>query len=132
MSKKSAEQAKPSTPQVAPAKYGKLPRPCDAVGSDLVKKLVPNAKNSGGTEGKSSDPSLRASCSWNGLDGYQFRWLDISFQRFESNSALGAGEKRAKEYFTKQVKDAGPKSAKDAKTADLKGLGDRSRQVIPA
>lgn len=127
----SAEKTKPSaSPRVAAAKYAKLPRPCDALGDSTVKRLVPNAKNSGGTEGKTSDTTLRGSCSWNGLDGYQFRWLDISFQRFDSNAALGAGEKRAEEYFAKQVENAKPPSAKkDAKTAAVAGLGDEAKAV---
>lgn len=127
----SAEKSqKPAQPKTAAAKYAELPRPCDALDDSTVGKLVPNAKHSRGVEGKTSDTTLRGSCSWNGLDGYQFRWLDVSFQRFESNSALGAGEKRAEEYFTKQVGNTKPKSgAKGLKAADVAGLGDEAKAV---
>ncbi|MCM2578290.1 DUF3558 family protein [Streptomyces meridianus] len=127
----SPEKTKSSTqPKPAAAKYADLPRPCHALSASTVRELVPNAKQSRGIEGKTSDTTLRGSCSWNGLDGYQFRWLDISFQRFESNSALGAGEKRAQEYFTKQVENAKPRSgAKGLKTAAVNGLGDEAKAV---
>ena len=126
-----AEQAKPSAqPKTAAAKYAELPRPCAALDKSTVRDLVPNAKHSRGVEGKTSDTTLRGSCSWNGLDGYQFRWLDVSFQRFASSSALGPGEKRAGEYFTKQVENAQPRSgAKGLKTAAVSGLGDEAKAV---
>ncbi|MEU6084700.1 DUF3558 domain-containing protein [Streptomyces sp. NPDC047108] len=120
---KSAEAA----PKVEPAKFAKLPRPCDALGKKTVKDLVPKAKNKSGSEGKSADLESRSSCSWNGLDGFQYRWLDVSFQRFESDASLGSGSERAGDYFTKQVAAAkSVKGAKKLKTATTAGVGDQA------
>ncbi|MEV6318791.1 DUF3558 domain-containing protein [Streptomyces sp. NPDC051776] len=125
-----ASKSAESTPTVAPAKYAKLPRPCDAFDKKTIKDLVPKAKNKSGSEGKSADLESRSSCSWNGLDGFQYRWLDVSFQRFESDTSLGSGSERAQDYFTKQV--AGAKSVKGAKklkAVTAAGLGDQATTI---
>ncbi|MFI1966971.1 DUF3558 domain-containing protein [Streptomyces pathocidini] len=118
--------AKPS-PTVEAAKYGKLPQPCEALAGKTVEELVPKAKSKSGTAGKSGDVQSRSTCSWNGLDGYQYRWLDVSFQRFESDATLGSGEKRAKDYFAKQI-DAtkSTQDAKDLKSGKGEGIGEES------
>lgn len=126
--KKSAKP-KPSA-SVAPAKFRKLPQPCKTLAGSTVKKLVPKAKSESGTSARSSDVDARGTCSWNGLDGYQYRWLDVSFQRFTSDTALGSGERRAKDYFAKQVD--GAKSAPGAKhvtSGTAAGLGDEATSV---
>ncbi|MGP3952971.1 DUF3558 domain-containing protein [Streptomyces sp. 7N604] len=128
---KSAEPSATPTPE--PAKYAKLPRPCTALTKKTVGNLVPKAKNKSGTVGKSADIDARGTCSWNGLDGFQYRWLDISFQRFESDPTLGSGESRAKEYFTKQVDSSKPaKGAKDLKTGTAAGVGDQAATLTYA
>jgi hypothetical protein len=122
------KSASPSaSPTIAPAKYAKLPRPCTALAEKTIKNLVPKTKNSSGTSGKSADLDSRGSCSWNGLDGFQYRWLDVSLQRFDSDTTLGSGEKRAKDYFAKQIADAkATKGAKDLKTGTAAGVGDEA------
>ncbi|MFG2195503.1 DUF3558 domain-containing protein [Streptomyces sp. NPDC048639] len=125
-----ASKSAKAGPTVAPAKYAKLPRPCGVLGKKTVKDLVPKAKNKSGAEGKSADLESRSSCSWNGLDGFQYRWLDVSLQRFASDTALGSGSKRAGDYFTKQV--AAVKSVKDAKklkTGTAAGVGDQATTI---
>lgn len=123
------DRPKPSS-TVAAAKYDQLPKPCDTIGGKTVKKLVPHAKDDAGSAGKSSDLSLRGNCAWNGLDGYQYRWLDVSLQRFESIQALGSGEKRATAYYAKAADDA--KKAPGAKNVhagtDAK-IGDQATTV---
>jgi hypothetical protein len=116
-----------SSPGVAPAKFAKLPQACEALAGKTIEELVPKAKSKSGTVGKSADINSRATCSWNGLDGYQYRWLDVSFQRFSSDLALGSGDSRAKDYFNKQVGTA--KSTPDArnlKTGTAAGVGDEA------
>ncbi|MFJ2115955.1 DUF3558 domain-containing protein [Streptomyces sp. NPDC087850] len=121
------------SPTVAPAKFAGLPEACKTISRKTVESLVPKAK--GGTAGKSSDLTTRGSCSWNGLDdngvkGSQYRWLDISLMRYDSDVTLGSGAERADEYYTKEVSGAqGTEGAKDLKTAPGTGIGDKSTTV---
>ncbi|MET8678156.1 hypothetical protein ABZW18_11335 [Streptomyces sp. NPDC004647] len=126
-----AKSAKPSaSATVAAAKYKTLPEPCGTVGKKTVGELVPKAKKKSGSAGKSADTDTRGTCSWNGLDGFQYRWLDVSLQRFESDTTLGSGERRAKDYFDQQVGGAKPPSnAKDLKTGTAGGVGDEAATV---
>ncbi|MEV6398402.1 DUF3558 domain-containing protein [Streptomyces sp. NPDC051907] len=120
-------QAKKS-PSVAPAKLVKLPDPCKSISSDTVKDLVPESK--AGSSGKSSDTASRGSCSWNGLDdngvkGSQYRWLDVSFLRYDSEEALGlSGEQRADQNYAKEVAKAkATEKAKNVKSSSVPGVG---------
>ncbi|MFD8230978.1 DUF3558 family protein [Streptomyces sp. NPDC059696] len=124
--------ASPS-PTVKAAAYDKLPEACKALSKKTLKDLVPESKS--GKEGKSDDISTRASCSWNSLDnngvkGSQFRWLNVSMLRFESDVARGPGDKLAQEYFEKQVQEAqAVEGAKSVKTEPVTGTGDRATAV---
>ncbi|MFF7649533.1 hypothetical protein ACFZCY_06695 [Streptomyces sp. NPDC007983] len=63
----------------APPRYARPPaEACTALPAARVKELVPGAKTSG-TEMKTSDLTRRSGCSWHALDGFDYRWLDISF-----------------------------------------------------
>jgi len=60
-------------------RYSKPPNDaCGAIPDAAVKKLVPGTKTSGDAM-KSSDLSRRSGCSWHALEGFDYRWLDISF-----------------------------------------------------
>ncbi|MGW2324321.1 hypothetical protein ACWC5C_00990 [Streptomyces sp. NPDC001700] len=60
-------------------RYSKPPTDaCAALPAATVKELVPGAKTSGDAM-KSSDLSRRSGCSWHALEGFDYRWLDISF-----------------------------------------------------
>ncbi|MFB7275165.1 DUF3558 domain-containing protein [Streptomyces sp. NPDC056244] len=126
--------AKPS-PTVAPAKFTGLPDACATVGRKTVDSLVPKAKVKGGTAGKSSDVAARASCSWNGLDdngvkGSQYRWLDVSLTRYDSDVTLGSGAERATEFYAKEVAGArATEGAKQIKAAPGSGIGDEATTV---
>ncbi|WP_407560385.1 DUF3558 domain-containing protein [Streptomyces sp. 184] len=118
-----------SEPQIEPAKFAKLPDPCDALAKDSVKDLVPGAKNTAGTAGKSADTAQRSSCSWTGLKGYQWRWLDVSYQRYDSDPAVGSGADRAAEYYAKQVAAAeATEGAKGMKSSAPTGLGQKATE----
>ncbi|MEV6653328.1 DUF3558 family protein [Streptomyces sp. NPDC051219] len=125
---------KPS-PTVEKAAFDKLPDPCKAVGAKTVEALVPEAKDKSGTRSKSNDISSRGSCSWNGLEdnglkGSQYRWLSVSLTRYESDQALGSGNKRAEEQYAKQVAAAGAaQGGKALKTATVSGIGDQATTV---
>ncbi len=123
------------TPTVTPAKYSGLPDACDTIDAKTVGSLVPKVKNKGGTSGKSSDIETRGSCSWNGLDdkgvkGSQYRWLDVSLMRYDSDATLGSGAKRAGEYYAKEVAGAqGTAGAKSLKSVATAGIGDQATLV---
>jgi hypothetical protein len=137
-SKDSADSATPSAkgePLVAPAKYKTLPEACQALSSGTIGNLVPKAKLKGGTPGKSNDISKRGSCSWNGLDdkgvkGSQYRWLDITLSRYDSDQSLGSGAARAGKQYAQEVADAKTaEGAKDLKTGPSTGIGNEATLV---
>jgi hypothetical protein len=125
--------ASPS-PTVQAAAYRTLPKPCDVLTKKTLEELVPKGTKSG-KEGNSDDVSSRASCSWNSLDnngvkGSQFRWLNVSLLRFESDVTRGSGEELAQEYYEKQVTDVrSVEDAKNTKAEPLAGTGDEATAV---
>ncbi|RSS51205.1 DUF3558 domain-containing protein [Streptomyces sp. WAC01280] len=127
---------KPSpTPTVEPAKFAKLPEVCKAITAKTTGSLVPKAKTKKGTPAASSDLASRGGCSWNGLDdngvdGSQYRWLDVSFYRYESDVSLGSGEDRARENLTKELaKVQETPGAKNLRTATASGIGEEAKTV---
>jgi hypothetical protein len=94
-----------------------------------VEALVPKAKTPGGTAVKSDDINARGGCSWtgNGKDGYQYRWLSVTLQRFTSSTALGSAEDQAKKRYTEQVGTLNQVSG--ATSSTLTGLGDQAASV---
>ncbi|MET9056956.1 DUF3558 domain-containing protein [Streptomyces antibioticus] len=129
-----SEGAASAAPTVQAAAYAALPDSCKTLSKKTLKDLVPKGGTSG-KEGTSSDTAARASCSWssldnNGVDGSQFRWLNVSLLRFESDQAGGTGEAQARTYYAKQVKDAQNVSgAKNTKAEPLAGTGDEATVV---
>ncbi|MFC8669520.1 DUF3558 family protein [Streptomyces sp. NPDC057199] len=119
---------------VKEAAYAKLPEPCKVFSSKTLEEMVPKGAKSS-KEGKSGDTETRGSCSWNsldnnGVDGSQFRWLNVSLLRFESDATRGTGEKLASEYFTKHAEDArSVEGAKDTKSQPLTGMGNEATLV---
>ncbi|MBA9047388.1 DUF3558 domain-containing protein [Streptomyces griseofuscus] len=130
----SASPSASSSPTVAPATYKTLPDACKALSKKTLGDMVPKADSSG-KKGSSDEPSSRASCSWsslsnNGVKGSQFRWLNISLLRFDSDTTRGSGNTQAHTYFTNQVKDAqSVGGAKNAKVVPVSGTGDEATSV---
>ncbi|MDL2081444.1 DUF3558 family protein [Streptomyces sp. GXMU-J15] len=130
----SASASAAPSPTVQAAAYDKLPEACDVLAKDTLGDLVPKAGKSG-KEGSSDDTSTRASCSWssldnNGVKGSQFRWLNVSLLRFESDITRGEGDKLAAEFYAKQVQDAqATKDAKNVKSEPVAGTGDEATLV---
>ncbi len=80
-------QSAPAPSQTQAAKtYAAAPAPCGSVTEKSVKSLVPGAKTAG-KEIPSTDAKLRRTCSWNALKGYEYRWLDVSYEVLESDEA---------------------------------------------
>ncbi|XMN08334.1 DUF3558 domain-containing protein [Streptomyces griseobrunneus] len=125
----------PSKPAVEPAKFTDLPDACTSIAKKTVAELVPEAKKKGGTAGRSSDLSVRGSCSWNGLDdkgvkGSQYRWLDVAFTRFGSDQSLGSGAARATEDYTKQIaKEKASEGAQKVAATAATGIGDEATAI---
>ncbi|WP_437017354.1 DUF3558 family protein [Streptomyces sp. enrichment culture] len=135
--KATASAASPSaspSPTVRPAAYAKLPEPCEVLSKDTLGDLVPKAGKSG-KEGTSDDVGTRGNCSWSSLEdhgvkGSQFRWLNVSLLRFESDVARGAGDDLAREYYRKQVQDAqATEDAQKVKAEPVAGTGDEATAV---
>ncbi|MFE9123574.1 DUF3558 domain-containing protein [Streptomyces sp. NPDC007172] len=124
-----------SSPSLAPAKFTKLPDACPSISAKSIDKYVPKAKTKAGEVGKTSDPQSQASCTWNGLedkgvDGSNYRWLDIDFKRYDSTPGLGSGDSLAQKQFDRAV--SGAKStgdAKNVKTSPVSGLGDQATAI---
>ncbi|MFJ1801705.1 DUF3558 domain-containing protein [Streptomyces sp. NPDC088180] len=127
--------AKPTEPAVEAARFDDLPDPCTSVTKKTIKDLVPGAKKENGTAGRSNDLSVRSSCSWNGLDdkgvdGSQYRWLDVGFTRFDSDQSLGSGAKRATAEYTKQVTKAKASEGAEKVAAEpTAGIGEEATTI---
>lgn len=123
-----------ASPTVPEATYAKLPKACKVLSKKTLGELVPKGVKSA-KELSSSDLSTRTGCSWdsldnNGVKGSQFRWLNVSLLRFESDAARGTGEKQAQDYYQKQVKDAqSVPDAKNTKSEPVAGTGDEATVV---
>lgn len=125
----SAAGTKGASPTVAPVKYRTLPNACQAVASSTVAALVPKAKDARGHAAETSDLQMRGGCSWtgNGSDGYQYRWLSVTLQRFTSDAQLGSGEDQARKRYTEQVGQLG--AVKGFTTSPVSGVGDQASSV---
>ncbi|MES5818875.1 hypothetical protein [Streptomyces sp. RG80] len=106
-----------SAPATAAASkaYAASPSPCGSITAKTVKSLVPGAKTAG-KEIPSTDTKLRRTCSWNALKGYDYRWLDVSFEITDSDEA-------ARSTYKERVKE---KSG----GGDVPGLGDQGYSIV--
>ncbi|ANP56271.1 DUF3558 domain-containing protein [Streptomyces griseochromogenes] len=122
-----------ASPSVQAAAYQTLPEPCAVLSKKTLSDLVP--KDSSGKEGSSDDVKTRSSCSWssldnNGVKGSQFRWLNVSLLRFDSDSSRGSGNEQAQAYYAQQVKDAKSVSgAQNTKSEPVAGVGEEATAV---
>ncbi|WP_381557002.1 hypothetical protein [Streptomyces eurythermus] len=106
--------AGPSATAAAPT-YTTAPPPCAAVPAATLKSLVPGAEPAG-KEIPSTDTRLRRTCSWNALHGYDYRWLDVSFE-------IGESDQEAEKEYAQRVAE---KSGGGA----VPGLGDTAYSVV--
>ncbi|MFG1668215.1 DUF3558 family protein [Streptomyces sp. Y7] len=131
--KTSASSSASPSPTVQAAVYKSIPDACKVLDKKTLEDLVPEAKS--GKKGSSDEASTRASCSWssldnNGVKGSQFRWLNVSLLRFESDVTRGSGAELAQAYYKTQVQDAKSVSgAKNLKSAPVAGVGDEATAV---
>ncbi|GAA2649503.1 MULTISPECIES: DUF3558 family protein [Streptomyces] len=135
----SSSSAKPnpkSSKTLEKATFAALPDPCKALQAPTIETLVPEVKDKNGQAPKSNDVATRTSCAWNGLDadglkGSQFRWLSLSFFRYDSDAALGSANKRAEEQYNKEIETAKSEEGAQAPKAEaVAGIGDQATSVI--
>ncbi|WP_232265482.1 hypothetical protein [Streptomyces pactum] len=82
---------RPASATPTPLRYSEPPAdPCAALPAKTVDTLVPGAKPDG-TPRRAKDAVRRTSCSWNALDGYDYRWLDISYTILSAPGGRPAG-----------------------------------------
>ncbi|GHD01190.1 hypothetical protein GCM10010313_13430 [Streptomyces violarus] len=104
----------PSTETVSKA-YSAAPAPCESVAKKTVESLVPGAKTAG-KEIPSTDSKLRRTCSWNALEGYDYRWLDVSYEVMASDEAA----QKSYKAHTEEKSGGG----------DVPGLGDTAYSIV--
>ncbi|MFJ9710664.1 hypothetical protein [Streptomyces sp. NPDC101234] len=104
-----------SSTDAATKTYSASPAPCGSIPVATVKSLVPGAKTAG-KEIPSTDTKLRRTCSWNALKGYDYRWLDVSFEIMDTDAAA------AKEYKDRVAEKSGGGA--------VPGLGDNGYSVV--
>ncbi|MEU6372176.1 hypothetical protein [Streptomyces sp. NPDC046909] len=106
-----------SAPATAAASkaYAASPAPCGSVTAKTLKSLVPGAKTAG-KEIPSTDTKLRRTCSWNALKGYDYRWLDVSFEITDSDEA-------AQKSYKERI-------AEKSGGGDVPGVGDAGYSVV--
>ncbi|MEV6650894.1 hypothetical protein [Streptomyces sp. NPDC051219] len=92
--------------------YAEPPAACGVIPAATVKALVAGAK-AAGTELPPADPSHRRTCSWSGLDEYEYHWLDVTIEVKDSADAARSA------YAKRQGRTAVP------------GLGDEA-SITPA
>ncbi|GAA0908954.1 hypothetical protein GCM10009549_16660 [Streptomyces thermoalcalitolerans] len=89
--------------------------PCTSLTEKTITSLVPGAKTAG-KEIPSTDSTVRRTCSWNALKGFDYRWLDVSFEIMDSDEA-------ARKSYQQRTAD---KSGGGA----VPGLGDEAYSVV--
>lgn len=104
----------PSTTAVAKT-YTAAPAPCTSVTTKTITSLVPGTKTAG-QEIASTDRSVRRTCSWNALKGFDYRWLDVSYEIMASDAAS------QKSYEERVAKKSGGGA--------VPGLGDAGYSVV--
>ena len=113
---KTGNQSASATSTTAQTKtYAAAPAPCGSVAEKTLKALVPGAKTAG-REIQSTDAKLRRTCSWNALKGYDYRWLDVSFEVMNSDET-------AQSTYKQRIAE---KSGGGA----VPGLGDQAYSVV--
>lgn len=90
-----------------PGKYQTLPQPCTAVDQDMLKHLVPGAKDYAGTEALTYDTDRRVGCGWRAaLPGGAAHTLNIDLERVVSYDPGVSDEVQAEQDFEQRARAA--------------------------
>lgn len=93
-----------AAPSPSPVKFKELPDPCKSLAKKTVEDVVPKASDENGKKLTSEDADAYGACLWTGRDDYDYRVLSVSMRRFDSDTTLGSGDKRAKDHAAEQRK----------------------------
>ncbi|MFG3546064.1 hypothetical protein [Streptomyces sp. NPDC047725] len=110
-----APSASAPATQAVTKTYASAPEPCESLAEKTVGSLVPGAETAG-KEIPSTDKKVRRTCSWNALKGYDYRWLDVSYEVMASDEA-------AQKSYRERVADR-------SGGGDVPGLGDAAYSVV--
>ncbi|MET9903919.1 hypothetical protein [Streptomyces sp. NPDC006446] len=113
--KKTTDSASAPSTSAATKTYAASPAPCDGIPDATIKSLVPGAKTAG-QEIASTDKAVRRTCSWNALQDFDYRWLDVSYE-------IKASDAAAEKAYKDRLAD---KSGGGA----VPGLGDSAYSVV--
>ncbi|MEV0223830.1 hypothetical protein [Streptomyces sp. NPDC050704] len=107
----------PSAPSTSAATktYADSPAPCEGISKKTVTSLVPGAK-AAGKEIRSTDESLRRTCSWNALKGFEYHWLDVTYEIKKSDEAAATAYKQ--------------RTTDNSGGGTIPGLGDSAYSVV--
>ncbi|MGW0083909.1 hypothetical protein [Streptomyces sp. NPDC003393] len=116
-SSSSSSSGSAPTPSSTPGSkaYASAPAPCTSIAGKTITSLVPGAKTAG-KEIPSTDTKVRRTCSWNALKGFDYRWLDVSFEITQSEAAA------QKSYEQRTAEKSGGGA--------VPGLGDAAYSVV--
>jgi hypothetical protein len=117
---------RPSVKAATGPAYEKPPAPCEAISAETVQKLVPGAK-SAGKELQASDPKRRTGCSWNALEGFDYRWLDVTFEVSPAPAAREAYDGRKQ---SSSLPGLGDEASEGAELTEDDGQQTRSAVVV--
>lgn len=117
-----------SSSSAAPARYRSLPDACAAIPRATVRSMVPGSRKPNGTSAQSGEPKSSGGCSWNGLTGYQYRYLDNAFQRFDNVSGFQSGEDQARSAYRAAVQETAH-ATRGTRTVRLGEVGDEASLV---
>ncbi|WP_443268311.1 hypothetical protein [Streptomyces sp. KR80] len=128
-SRRPSSAPKPSLDATTARLHAKPPATaCTTLSSATVKKLVPGAKTAGKPL-KSSDPARRTGCSWNALDGFDYRWLDVTFEIAGENAGGLAG---AREFYADRKRATGVPDLGDEASVGTELTKDDGQQTMAA
>ncbi|NGO73688.1 DUF3558 domain-containing protein [Streptomyces boncukensis] len=126
----SPSASKGAPTKAAPARFKKLPDSCKSVAKGTIKDLVPKTDNASGKRVGSGDTNDSNSCLWSGLDKYDYRQLTVSLKRFDSDTSLGSGDKRAQQYLDQQAGETlSDKDNKKTKQDSVDDVGEQATGI---
>jgi hypothetical protein len=112
-----------AAPPAEPGKYSTLPDPCDAVGVETLKRLLPGAEAAAeATGGKSPDASAspfegdptvtydtdrRAGCRWKSATSLATRHLSVDLERVVSYDPAVSDDEQAQQVYDERASSAG-------------------------
>lgn len=135
-----------AAPPAEPGKYSTLPDPCDAVGVETLKRLLPGAEAAAGaadgeSPGASASPfegeptvtydtDRRAGCRWKSATSLATRHLSVDLERVVSYDPAVSDDEQAQQVYDERASGAGFPTGGDGSSSPSEG--DQSEQGGPS